>query len=119
MIFLIKHSSTSVKNQYKVFGTKISTLQTTKSITKEIGKDNEECKKAVLRFIHRSLICIGDLARYKLDLDPLWVHWLMAVRYYKMANSIDHTIGMPHNQLGTVAGSQNYGLDAAYHYLRW
>jgi hypothetical protein len=28
-------------------------------------------------------------------------------------------IGMPHNQLGTLAGTCNYGLDAAYHYMRW
>ena len=25
---------------------------------------------------------------------------------------------MPHNQLGTLAGTKNYGLDAAYSYLR-
>jgi len=28
-------------------------------------------------------------------------------------------IGMPHNQLGTLAGTCSYGLDAAYHYMRW
>ena len=26
---------------------------------------------------------------------------------------------MPHNQLGTLAGSRYYSVDAAYHYLRW
>ena len=29
-----------------------------------------------------------------------------------------HT-GMPFNQLGTLAGSGCYGLNAAYYYIRW
>ncbi|XP_001599646.2 protein SMG5 isoform X1 [Nasonia vitripennis] len=76
-----------------------------------------EVKKCVTRFIHRSLICLGDLARYQLDLEP---HWdpQVAIRYYKMAVAVDDKYGMPHNQLGTVAGNKNYGLDAVYHYLR-
>ncbi|CAG5099472.1 Similar to SMG5: Protein SMG5 (Homo sapiens) [Cotesia congregata] len=63
------------------------------------------------------LICLGDLARYKLDLDPTWDP-MIASRYYKMAITIDPNIGMPHNQLGTVAGIKNYGVDAVYHYMR-
>lgn len=35
-----------------------------------------------------------------------------------MAIAIDPNIGMPHNQLGTIAGNKNYGLDAVYHYMR-
>ena len=27
--------------------------------------------------------------------------------------------GMPHNQLGTLAGSRYYNVDAAYYYMRW
>lgn len=71
-----------------------------------------------MRLIHRSLVCLGDLARYRLDLDPNWDP-MMAERYYKMAISIDPNIGMPHNQLGTLAGNKNYGLDAVYYYMRW
>ncbi|KZC13990.1 Protein SMG5 [Dufourea novaeangliae] len=78
---------------------------------------SEEVKQCVARLIHRSLVCLGDLARYKLELDP---HWdpMIAKRYYKMAIAFDPNIGMPHNQLGTVAGNRNYGLDAVYHYIR-
>lgn len=43
---------------------------------------------------------------------------MIANRYYKMAIAIDPNIGMPHNQLGTIAGNKNYGLDAVYHYMR-
>lgn len=71
-----------------------------------------------MRFIHRNLVCLGDLARYKLELDPYWDP-MIAKRYYKMAIAIDPNIGMPHNQLGTVAGNKSYGLDAVYHYMRW
>lgn len=71
-----------------------------------------------MRLIHRSLVCLGDLARYKLELDPYWDP-MIAKRYYKMAIVIDPNIGMPHNQLGTIAGNTNYGLDAVYHYMRW
>ncbi|CAD6234281.1 GSCOCG00007717001-RA-CDS [Cotesia congregata] len=78
---------------------------------------SEEAQQCVIRIIHRSLICLGDLARYKLDLDPTWDP-MIASRYYKMAITIDPNIGMPHNQLGTVAGIKNYGVDAVYHYMR-
>ncbi|KAG8035836.1 hypothetical protein G9C98_001492 [Cotesia typhae] len=78
---------------------------------------SEEAQQCVIRIIHRSLICLGDLARYKLDLDSTWDP-MIATRYYKMAITIDPNIGMPHNQLGTVAGIKNYGVDAVYHYMR-
>lgn len=77
----------------------------------------DEVKQCVMRLIHRSLVCLGDLARYNLELDPYWDP-TTSKRYYKMAVAIDPNIGMPHNQLGTVAGNKNYGLDAVYHYMR-
>lgn len=78
----------------------------------------DEAKQCVVRLIHRSLVCLGDLARYKLELDPYWDP-MIARRCYKMAIGIEPNIGMPHNQLGTIAGDGNYGLDAVYHYMRW
>ncbi|XP_046418528.1 protein SMG5 [Neodiprion fabricii] len=77
----------------------------------------EEVRRCAIRFIHRSLICLGDLSRYKLDLDPCWDPKI-ATRYYKMAILIDPNIGMPHNQLGTMSGNKNFGLDAVYYYMR-
>ncbi|XP_003703275.1 smg5 nonsense mediated mRNA decay factor [Megachile rotundata] len=88
-----------------------------KSKVNQLKHHNEEVKQCVIRLIHRSLVCLGDLARYKLELDPYWDP-MIANRYYKMAIAIDPNIGMPHNQLGTVAGNKNYGLDAVYHYIR-
>lgn len=77
----------------------------------------KEVKQCVMRLIHRSLVCLGDLTRYKLELDSNWDP-MIANRYYKMAIAIDPNIGMPYNQLGTIAGSKNYGLDAVYHYMK-
>ncbi|XP_076767020.1 smg5 nonsense mediated mRNA decay factor isoform X1 [Xylocopa sonorina] len=88
-----------------------------KGKTNQSKHHTEEVKQCVMRLIHRSLVCLGDLARYKLELDPYWDP-MISKRYYKMAIAIDPNIGMPHNQLGTIAGNKNYGLDAVYHYMR-
>nr|XP_034195821.1 protein SMG5 isoform X1 [Osmia lignaria] len=93
------------------------TRSNAKGKTSQSKHHTEEVKQCVMRLIHRSLVCLGDLARYKLELDPYWDS-MIANRYYKMAIAIDPNIGMPHNQLGTVAGNKNYGLDAVYHYMR-
>lgn len=79
--------------------------------------EDEEVQKCVIRIIHRSLICLGDLSRYQLDLDPNWDPQI-AIRYYKIAVTLDSKYGMPYNQLGTVAHNKNYGLDAVYNYMR-
>ncbi|XP_017884758.1 protein SMG5 [Ceratina calcarata] len=95
----------------------VSRLSSAKAKASQSKHDTEETKQCVTRLIHRSLVCLGDLARYKLELDPYWDP-MIAKRYYKMAIAIDPSIGMPHNQLGTVAGNKNHGLDAVYHYMR-
>lgn len=95
----------------------VTELSSAKNKTNQSKHHTEEVKLCVMRLIHRSLVCLGDLARYKLELDPYWDP-MIAKRYYKMAIVIDPNIGMPHNQLGTIAGNTNYGLDAVYHYMR-
>lgn len=67
--------------------------------------------------IHRCLIFLGDLTRYKLEIYPNWDHGL-AIRYYLQAINFKPEYGMPHNQLGTLATNLNYSLDSAYHYIR-
>uniref|UniRef100_A0A069DXN4 Putative nonsense-mediated mrna decay protein n=1 Tax=Panstrongylus megistus TaxID=65343 RepID=A0A069DXN4_9HEMI len=67
--------------------------------------------------LHRCLIYLGDLNRYLSDLQSSYDH-NFAQRYYAQALNWKPECGMPHNQLGTLAGNQNYGLDAAYYYMR-
>lgn len=67
--------------------------------------------------IHRCLIYLGDLTRYKIEIYPNWDHNL-AIRYYMQAANFKPEYGMPHNQLGTLATNLDYSLDSAYHYIR-
>ncbi|KAG8223141.1 hypothetical protein J437_LFUL000563, partial [Ladona fulva] len=67
--------------------------------------------------VHRCLVYLGDLNRYLSDLHPCWDSAL-STRYYYQALSLNPEIGMPHNQLGTLASTQNHSVDASYHYMR-
>lgn len=69
--------------------------------------------------VHRSLIYLGDLCRYRLEIYPNWDPGL-AFRYYNQALYFKPKYGMPHNQIGTFVSSLNlnYSLDAAYYYIR-
>ncbi|XP_033634695.1 protein SMG5-like isoform X2 [Asterias rubens] len=66
---------------------------------------------------HRCLIYLGDLARYRQDFDG-FRSCRQAERFYHQALLLNPAMGMPHNQLGTLAGNRHQGLDCAYHYLR-
>lgn len=67
--------------------------------------------------VHQCLIYLGDLNRYKLELTPNSVSCL-PIRFYMQAVSFKPDYGMPHNQMGTLALSQENHLDAVYHYMR-
>uniref|UniRef100_A0A8C4NGC0 Nonsense-mediated mRNA decay factor n=1 Tax=Eptatretus burgeri TaxID=7764 RepID=A0A8C4NGC0_EPTBU len=66
---------------------------------------------------HHCLICLGDLARYQIEVGMGNME-LLAERYYHQALAVVPHIGMPFNQLGTLAGSKSYHVDAAYYYMR-
>lgn len=69
--------------------------------------------------VHRSLIYLGDLCRYRLEIYPNWDPGL-AFCYYNQALYFKPEYGMPHNQIGTFVSTLNlnYSLDAAYYYIR-
>ncbi|KAF7238354.1 Protein SMG5 [Varanus komodoensis] len=66
---------------------------------------------------HRCLVYLGDLARYQNELAGVDTE-LLAERFYYQALSVAPQIGMPFNQLGTLAGSKYYSVEATYCYLR-
>ncbi|TSK20098.1 Protein SMG5 [Bagarius yarrelli] len=66
---------------------------------------------------HRCLVYLGDLARYQNELAGVEAEQL-AERFYHQALSVSPTVGMPFNQLGTLAGSKFYNVEATYYYLR-
>lgn len=67
--------------------------------------------------IYRSLVYMGDLARYLLETSH-FDYRKLAFEFYKSAfkNQPDH--GLPFNQLATLAGSMNHNLDAVCNYMR-
>lgn len=76
-----------------------------------------EVESWAMQACHRCLVYLGDLSRYQYDFDGMSSR-VLAQRYYYQALSLCPDIGMPNNQLGTLAGSSYYGLDAVYYYIR-
>ncbi|XP_033836605.1 nonsense-mediated mRNA decay factor SMG5 isoform X2 [Periophthalmus magnuspinnatus] len=66
---------------------------------------------------HRCLVYLGDLARYQNELAGVETEQL-AERFYHQALCVMPHVGMPFNQLGTLAGSKFYNVEATYYYLR-
>ncbi|CAH2327213.1 SMG5 [Pelobates cultripes] len=66
---------------------------------------------------HRCLVYLGDLARYQNELALVDTEKL-AERFYYQALTVAPQIGMPFNQLGTLAGSKYYHVEATYCYMR-
>ncbi|XP_046892958.1 protein SMG5 [Hypomesus transpacificus] len=66
---------------------------------------------------HRCLVYLGDLARYQNELAGVESEQL-AERFYHQALSVTPHGGMPFNQLGTLAGSKFFNVEATYYYLR-
>ncbi|KAI8793396.1 nonsense-mediated mRNA decay factor SMG5-like [Biomphalaria glabrata] len=88
-----------------------------RSDTSSVKTINPSVQEWAQRACHRCLICLGDISRYICDVDPMSVP-TTADRYYHQAFMLFPEIGMPHNQLGTLAGSRYSGCEAAYHYVR-
>lgn len=92
-------------------------------IDQELVKGNKKIEDNLLEWmkqsLHRTLIYLGDLCRYKLEIYPNW-DINLAIRYYSQAIYLQPEVGMPHNQMGTLANSfnLNHSLDAVYHYIR-
>uniref|UniRef100_A0A3B3SA42 Nonsense-mediated mRNA decay factor n=1 Tax=Paramormyrops kingsleyae TaxID=1676925 RepID=A0A3B3SA42_9TELE len=69
------------------------------------GKEMEWAQMAC----HRCLVYLGDLARYQNELAGVEAERL-AERFYHQALSVSPHVGMPFNQLGTLAGSKFYNV---------
>ncbi|KNE64614.1 hypothetical protein AMAG_19255 [Allomyces macrogynus ATCC 38327] len=83
------------------------------------GLDAAQRDAAVL-LCFRSLIYLGDLARYREQLlnDGAAPSLAVAHEYYMQAQALIPFNGNPHNQLAILAASKRHDLDAVYHYLR-
>lgn len=75
---------------------------------------SENFVESIEKLIHKCLISLGDVSRYLSEFDDCS---LTAEKYYTMAILLDSEIGIPLNQLGTLAGRTNCSCDAAFFYL--
>ncbi|RHZ69848.1 hypothetical protein Glove_277g38 [Diversispora epigaea] len=80
---------------------------------------NNDIKQRAVLSCHKSLIFLGDLARYReLQNDKPRKNWSTACDYYNSARQLVPDSGNPHNQLAVIA---TYSVDefaAFYHYYR-
>eukprot|EP00118_Oscarella_pearsei_P021373 m.239645 g.239645 ORF g.239645 m.239645 type:complete len:717 (+) comp40183_c0_seq11:140-2290(+) len=76
---------------------------------------DEDIRDWALALCHRSLIYLGDLARYYFKFYGGSAH--LPATYYRQAICLDPAKGLPHNQLALLSGSLNERCDAAFHYL--
>uniref|UniRef100_A0A914WRU3 Uncharacterized protein n=1 Tax=Plectus sambesii TaxID=2011161 RepID=A0A914WRU3_9BILA len=83
-----------------------------------VDKQSFERRTWGLAAVRKTLICLGDLMRYSLDLSSNEQDFYLAEHYYLEAYAIDPTQGMAMNQLGTLAEQRNFGIDALFYYLR-
>ena len=69
--------------------------------------------------VHRSLLCLGDLSRYKeLYSEKEQKDFTESVRFYERAALIVPSSGMPQNQLAMLATYNEAESTALYHYCR-
>lgn len=67
--------------------------------------------------IYRSLVYMGDLARYLLETSQ-FDYRNQAFKFYLSASRNQPECGLPYNQLATLASSSNINLDAVCNYMR-
>ncbi|XP_062082256.1 nonsense-mediated mRNA decay factor SMG7 isoform X2 [Humulus lupulus] len=90
------------------------------SFTEKDGKKSAEVKKGLIS-CHRSLIYLGDLARYKGlygEGDSKTREFTAASSYYMQAASLLPSSGNPHHQLAILASYSGDELVAVYRYFR-
>lgn len=90
-----------------------------KRTQKEIYTANE--LNHAVETIHAFLVCLGDLHRYGIEFSSESTlgepYKELASKFYMEAFKLNPTIGMPHNQLGTLRSGNNYEIDSIFHYL--
>jgi len=90
------------------------------SFFQEKKKSTEEVEPELVKWVegavHRCLVCLGDLARYQVELGLSLA--AQPARYYQLAVRLRPEGGVPYNQLAMLCGDVNYGLDQLYYYMR-
>jgi len=82
----------------------------------------DRLKRSVLDSVHRSLIYLGDLSRYRaqysLDKKKHGKKWSHAFSYYNLSRFVNPNSGVPFNQLAVLATNDGNILNSTYYCLR-
>uniref|UniRef100_H2Z5X7 DNA/RNA-binding domain-containing protein n=1 Tax=Ciona savignyi TaxID=51511 RepID=H2Z5X7_CIOSA len=82
-----------------------------KSVHKQAGKRT----KFAIMSCQRSLLCLGDITRYR-EIANESNNFGRARNYYMQARSLEPRNGRPYNQLAILALRTRRKLDAVYYY---
>ena len=89
------------------------------SSSSQSSSSSSTVKDQALGVCHRSLIFLGDLARYKqLASEDDQKDWMVPASYYNEAVYLIPTNGNPFNQLAVIATYRDEDMDAVYYYFR-
>ena len=75
------------------------------------------CSRLALIAAQKSLIYLGDLARYKEQVN-LTTNYGRARQFYQKANHLDMRNGKPFNMLAILAKMSNRKFEAVYYNIR-
>ncbi|KAK9371027.1 hypothetical protein V1509DRAFT_574217 [Lipomyces kononenkoae] len=83
-------------------------------------KPSDQLRVMVLRSCHRSLVCLGDLSRYREmhSFDSVEKEWRPALNYYILAKQLCPSLGFPHNQIAVISIFEGSVLSSQYHFYR-
>ena len=79
---------------------------------------SEETRRNILHSCHFALLRLGDLYRYRNDLNVKDRSWEKANAHYALANDLRPEAGTAFNQMAVISLADGNHLDAVYHLYR-
>lgn len=77
---------------------------------------NTPAKQWARQAIYRSLVYMGDLARYMLEVSHS-SYKSLAFSFYKTAALFEPNFGLPLNQIGTLTANRAFNLNSTFNYI--
>lgn len=84
---------------------------------RDVNSEDNLQKEWAKQAIYRSLVYMGDLARYLFETNSL-EYRAISFNFYVSASRFQPNYGLPYNQLAILAGDLNYNLNAISNYMR-
>ena len=79
---------------------------------------SQKTQESILHSCHFALLRLGDLYRYRNDLNVKDRSWDKAIAHYALANDLRPDAGTAFNQMAVISLADSNHLDAVYHLYR-